>query len=154
MEFTQVMSYHAAVAKHDDAREAWRCVAMLFLAPEMQARFHEAAGAAGLPHPGALKLLLTMEADDPPSMRELATFMQCDASWVTALVDALEEAGCVERQVSPNDRRVKRVRLTPHGAVARQRAFEVLAEPPETVDRLTAQETKLLARLLRRLIEA
>lgn len=117
-------------------------------------RFHLAAEAAGVPHPGALKLLLSLDPDDPPSMRELAERMRCDASWVTSLVDALESPGLAARVVSPTDRRVKRVQITDDGEGAKTRAMDVLATPPKVMDRLSEAETRTLARILRKLADA
>ena len=53
------------------------------------------------------KLLLRLDADSPPPIRDVATLMGCDASYVTALVDALESPGFAERRAAPSDRRVK-----------------------------------------------
>lgn len=134
-----------------DARTAWRVMTEIFLNAEVHHRAYEAGEAVSLPHPGALRLLLRLEADDAPAMRDLAAFMTCDASWVTALVDALEAPGYVIRVVSPTDRRVRLVQLTEAGKAARQRAKDVLATPPKYMDRLTADETKTLARILQKL---
>jgi len=139
------------VGKDDDARAAWRLVADLFLSDANHDRFHLAAEAAGVAHPGALKLLLALDVHDPPSMRELAESMRCDASWVTSLVDALEEPGLADRVVSPTDRRVKRVQITEAGVAAKDRAMDVLSTPPKAMDRLSAAETRTLAAILRRL---
>ena len=142
------------MGRDDDARTAWRTLADLFMSDEQHDRFHDACDAAGLPHPGALKLLLGLTPDDPPAMRDLASRMKCDASWVTALVDALEVPGYATRAVSPTDRRVKLVALTPKGEAAKERALEVLATPPKAMETLTAAETRQLATLLKKLAEA
>ena len=139
------------VGRDDDARVAWRTIAELFLSDANHDRFHLAAEAAGVAHPGALKLLLALDVHDPPSMRELAESMRCDASWVTSLVDALEEPGLADRVVSPTDRRVKRVQITEAGVAAKDRAMDVLSTPPKAMDRLSAAETRTLAAILRRL---
>jgi len=55
-------------------------------------------------------------------MRTLADRWRCDASWVTSLVDSLEERNLVERHVVPTDRRVKTIVLTDAGAKAREAA--------------------------------
>ena len=39
--------------------------------------------------------------------------MNCDASYITAMVDDLERAGYAERRAGPADRRVKTIALTP-----------------------------------------
>ena len=128
------------MGRDDDARAAWRTIAELFLSDANHDRFHRAAEAAGVAHPGGLKLLLALEPDDPPSMRELAESMRCDASWVTSLVDTL-------------DRRVKRVQVTPAGVAAKARAMDVLATPPKAIEKLSAAEVKTLATILRKLLD-
>lgn len=147
-------SERTAAGREADARAAWRAVADLFLSSENHDRFHAAADAAGVAHPGALKLLLGLTTDEPPSMRELATFMNCDASWVTALVDALEEPGLAVRQVAAHDRRIKLVVLTAAGEAAKERALEVLATPPKAMAALTDTETRQLARIMQKLAGA
>ncbi|MFE9441194.1 MarR family winged helix-turn-helix transcriptional regulator [Streptomyces sp. NPDC006602] len=52
---------------------------------------------------------------EPRSMREIADELQIDASYVTSLADQLEEAGLVERRVSPSDRRIKQLAPTAKG---------------------------------------
>jgi DNA-binding MarR family transcriptional regulator len=133
------------------ARAAWESVTRLFFGPEMHDRFHQAADQAGVPHPGALKALMGLDPDVPRSMRSLADDMRCDASYITNLVDALEELGYVERQVSPADRRVKLVHLTPAGRAAQEAAHAVITTPPRALDRLTVTELRSLARLLAKL---
>jgi DNA-binding MarR family transcriptional regulator len=141
------------VGQHEDAREAWGRLTELMLSARTHQRFHDACQAIDLPHPGALKLLLLLDADQPPAMRDVAELMRCDASWVTNLVDALEALGYARRTVSPTDRRVKRILLTEEGESARAKAKSVMAEPSEAMARLTPTETKTLARLLEKLTE-
>ena len=64
----------------------------------------------------------------------------CDASWVTSLVDDLEDPGFVERQGSTTDRRVKLVRLTDKGLAARSVALDILHTPPPALERLSGRE--------------
>jgi DNA-binding MarR family transcriptional regulator len=134
------------------ARAAWTDWTRLFFGPEMHDRFHEAAERAGVPHPGALKALMGLDPDAPRSMRSLADDMRCDASYITNLVDALEDLGYVERQVSPIDRRVKLVHLTPAGRQAQESAHAVITTPPRALDRLTVTELRSLARLMAKLV--
>jgi DNA-binding MarR family transcriptional regulator len=148
LRYSLIMSYHRPMGMDDDARAAWGCITRTFLSNELHERFHDACTSIGLPHPGALKLLLQLDAEQPPAMRSIAGIMGCDASYVTALVDALEEPGYVERRVSPTDRRVKLVALTSQGVAAREKALDVMSEPPAGFARLSAPETKELARLL------
>jgi DNA-binding MarR family transcriptional regulator len=135
----------------DDARAAWRCMTELFFSEEVHNRFHDAAAAVGLPHPGSLKALLLLEPDDPPPMRALAEQMHCDASYMTGLVDALEDLGYVERRPSASDRRVKLVQLTRRGVAAKAKALDVISTPPKVMERLSDTEARNLARLLSKL---
>jgi DNA-binding MarR family transcriptional regulator len=139
--------------KDDDAREAWRCISELLFSSEQHERFHQACALVGLPHPGSLKALMGLDGEHPPSMREMSEEMRCDASYITALVDTLEELGYVERTMSPTDRRVKFVRLTEKGRDARDRAHEVMLHPPKVLDRLTASELRTVARLLGKAVD-
>jgi DNA-binding MarR family transcriptional regulator len=133
------------------ARRAWSSMSTMFLSNEQHDRVHEVCAALSLPHPGALKLLLHLDEEDPPTMGGIARLMNCDASYVTALVDALEEPGLAERRVGDSDRRVKTVNLTGPGRSARTRAREMLSEPPTRMDRLTPDEIHTLANLLEKL---
>ena len=56
-------------------------------------------------------------------MRDLAQAMNCDASYVTAVVDDLERAGYANRRTAPADRRVKTVVLTAAGRLGRLAPF-------------------------------
>lgn len=135
------------------ARAIWHSIATLFLASENQQRFHGAAERLGVT-PGVLKALLELEPDRPRPMRDLVSQWRCDASLVTVLVDGLEGRGLAERQVSPHDRRVKMVVLTPAGVAARELALGEIAKPRPGLDALTRTEQRQLARLLVKLVVA
>src|SRR5205814_10524584 len=66
--------------------------------------------------PAQCHVLHLIEPDRLVPMGRLAEALACDASNVTGLVDRLESRGLVRRQPSPEDRRVKVLRLTPTGA--------------------------------------
>ncbi|MGE0881311.1 MAG: MarR family winged helix-turn-helix transcriptional regulator [Acidimicrobiia bacterium] len=141
------------MAKKDLARDAWQQVVMLFLGDEQQERFHEACARVGLPHPGSLKALVSLDDVEPKSMRTLAAEMRCDASYITALVDSLEKAGYVERRVSDTDRRVKLLHVTTAGRRAKQTARTVLTTPPVAIEKLTESELRQLNALLAKVRE-
>ena len=104
-----------------------------------------------LPLP-CLKALRILET--PVSMKELGARMHCDASFVTAVADMLEERGLARREVDPADRRVKRISLTGSGVSMRTRLVdEMLSDVPglRTLDaRERAQMMKLVQTMLRR----
>jgi DNA-binding MarR family transcriptional regulator len=136
------MGHRASVA-----RQAWQHVAELFMSPETQQRFHAACESADL-SPPQLKALLTLDPSAEQPMRALAEDWRCDASWVTGIVDGLEERGYVQRQPYAADRRVKVVVITPLGEKAKARALERLYEPPASFNELTAAEQTQLRDLL------
>ena len=143
------MEEHAESA----AREAWRCLAELWFNAENQDRFHRACEAADL-SPPQLKALLWLQPGTTPAMGELAESLRCDASWVTGIVDGLEQRGYAERQVLPSDRRVKVVAITELGEKAQDRALARLHEPPAALDVLNDDEQRTLAALLRKVCQA
>jgi DNA-binding MarR family transcriptional regulator len=134
------------------AREAWRHVAELWFGDENHDRFHEACTAADV-SPPQLKAMLSMEPGEPQPMRALADSWKCDASWVTGIVDGLEERGYAVRRAHPTDRRVKVVEITPLGEKAKARALERLYEPPASINVLTADEQRTLRNLLRKMAQ-
>jgi MarR family transcriptional regulator, organic hydroperoxide resistance regulator len=98
----------------------------------------------------ALRLL---EPGSPRPMGEIAELLMCDASNVTAIADRLESKGWVERQASPEDRRVKVLALTPSGARMRERAIELMGEPPPAIAALPVSDQRALRDILRRAVE-
>lgn len=141
------------MGRDDDARAAWSTINRLFLSHEVHDRIHDAVAAVELPHPGALKVLLGLDPADPPPMRAVAQLLRCDASYVTTLVDTLEDAGYVERRPAPGDRRVKLLVLTPQGEAAQAKATDLMSEPPAGFARLSAAEVRALARILAKTVD-
>jgi DNA-binding MarR family transcriptional regulator len=87
-------------------------------------------------------------------MGELADVLSCDASNVTGIVDRLESRGLVERQVVPDDRRVKRLVLTDEGAALWEAHHRrVFADVP-LVAGLSAAERRTLFALLQKVAAA
>jgi DNA-binding MarR family transcriptional regulator len=129
------------------ASEAWRCVAELWFSDETIDRFRSACQAVDLTPP-QLKALVSLEPGRTQSMRALAEGWKCDASWVTGIVDGLEERGYVRRQSHPTDRRIKVVAITPSGEKAKAGALDVLYEPPASLGALTGAEQRQLRDLL------
>jgi DNA-binding MarR family transcriptional regulator len=86
------------------------------------------------------------------SQRELADCMHVDASNVTDIVDRLEQRGLAVRTVDPDDRRVRRIVLTPEGEGLQRDLFEqALATAP--ISSLDADEQRTLCELLGKIAE-
>ena len=82
--------------------------------------------------------------DEPPRMTELADRLGIVPRSLTTVIDALEEAGLVRREIDPRNRRAILLRLTDRGAAvrddlreARRRAAEDLFAPLSAADRKT-----------------
>lgn len=131
-------------------REAWRKMRALTHLPVHMSRLHKLYSEAGLT-PGVGKALAQMPSDHPVPMRELASVLHCDNSYVTSVVDVLEEKGLVERRAHPSDRRIKVLSLTEEGALLAKRARAELAEPPASFDALSETEAAQLRDLMRKL---
>lgn len=131
------------------AAEAWALlVAMVFSQRE---HVMDAAVAEELT-PGHAIALVNLDPDAPRPMRELATIIRCDASYLTGVVDRLEELGLVERRASAEDRRVKVLVVTDRGRVAHARLKAAWLDPPPAVLALSDSEQRTLRRLARRLV--
>lgn len=90
--------------------------------------------------------------DDAPTVRKLAAKLRCDASYVTGLVDRLEEQKLLRRQVDPEDRRVKKLTLTASGRRLRTKVVRVMDDAPGLA-LLSADEKRQLEELLRKVSE-
>ena len=120
---------------------------------EMQTRMRTACAAIGGP-PSIVKTLFQLAPGEPVAMRDLAEQFGCDASYITELVDGLEEQGLAVRRPHPSDRRVRTVVLTDKGAEARERVQHVMWQVPEVFGALTAAEQRQLRDLVRKLVDA
>ena len=97
----------------------------------------------------ALRMIVRSEDEEPLRMTELADRLGIVPRSVTTVVDALEEAGLVRREVDPRNRRAILLHLTDRGVAvrddlreARRRATEELFAP------LSADQRKNLIDLL------
>jgi len=133
--------------------EAWRLLQELLMNGEMQGRMQRACQAIGGP-PSIVKALFHLQPGEPVPMRDLAEHWGCDASYITELVDGLEEQGMATREPHPTDRRVKTVVLTDVGAKARDQVQQVMWQTPEVFSALTAAEQRQLRDLVRKLVDA
>src|SRR5262249_60542154 len=98
-------------------------------------------------------ILLLCVVDRLIPIFSLVESLSCVASNVTVLVDRLEARGLVRRQPSAGDRRVKVLELTPAGARLRSTVFDRMTKPPESLERLPADEQRMLVKILKRLLD-
>jgi MarR family transcriptional regulator, organic hydroperoxide resistance regulator len=129
------------------ACEAWELLFDLLM--RQRTRLPQVAAEFELSEPQC-HLLRLMEPGAGVPMRRLVERLGCDASNVTGIVDRLEARGLVERTACLQDRRVRMVRLTPRGAQIRARIVARMAEPPEPIAGLPADDLAALCAILRR----
>jgi len=106
----------------------------------------------GLNPPHGVALMSLLHAG-PTRMGDMAETMVCDASYITAVADRLEELGLVERRSSPDDRRAKQLALTAKGEKVARRLDAVVTEPPPAMTALSKADRDALARIARKLGE-
>jgi DNA-binding MarR family transcriptional regulator len=139
--------------KTDTAREAWERMRELTHDPQVLEKLHVLADQAGI-IPGAAKALRFLSGPEPVPMRKLATYLHCDNSYITTIVDSLEEAGVARREPHPTDRRIKVIVLTESGRRLADLAREAIGNPPRAFEALSAVETELLRDLMRKLAQS
>jgi DNA-binding MarR family transcriptional regulator len=95
----------------------YRTLARFRFALRVFLRFSEnAARAAGLtPNQHQLLLAVRGHPDAPPTITDLAEWLQLRHNSTVELVDRAVEAGLLERQLDEHDRRRQRLALTDHG---------------------------------------
>jgi DNA-binding MarR family transcriptional regulator len=143
-------SEHPGVApprRRSAADEAWALLRGLLFAERR--RFVDAAAEFEL-HPAQAGTLMQLDADSGLPMHEIAAHLACDSSNVTGIVDRLEARGLVTRRAGERDRRVKYIVPTALGLEVRDALRERMAPAPVGIERLSAEEQRLLRDLLAR----
>ncbi len=135
----------------DTATDAWERMRELAHDPQVIDRLHALADEVGI-IPAAVKALRFLSTSQPIPMRGLASSLRCDNSYVTAIVDSLEEGGFARREIHPADRRIKYIVLTEAGGALALRARQIIGTPPPAFEILTARETETLRDLMRKLV--
>ncbi len=104
--------------------------------------------------PGVIKTLMRLAKADGVSMGDMARGIGCDPSYITALVDDLDERGLARREPAPYDRRVKIIVLTDAGRALAAEIDGVLSVPPAAFAALTQSELRQLRDLLDKVLAA
>jgi MarR family transcriptional regulator, transcriptional regulator for hemolysin len=121
---------------------------LVFTAKEVREAFEEVLDRAG----GSLGTWIVLSAikdEGIVSHRVLASHAHVDGATITYHVDRAEKQGLVTREVDPDDRRVKRLRLTPEGERAYDELWAAAREfQARVVDGLSDAEQARLRRTL------
>lgn len=133
----------------DPAAEAWRLIRSIGSNPETVADEHQLMHETGLTG-GPIRALRFLPLTGSLPMRQLAARMGCDNSYVTPLVDTLEQHGLAAREAHPTDRRIKVIVLTDQGREVAERVQRAYDTPPSAFSALTPAEAATLRDLLRK----
>lgn len=134
--------------EEDPLVEAWAALSQLFFTK--RGTFLAVSKELNLTPPQTHALMSL--SDGPLRMRALADTLVCDASYITAIVDRLEELELAERRPSAIDRRVKEVALTAGGRAALDRLQQAMFEPPDALRSLSPEDQRDLARIARKVV--
>ncbi len=122
---------------------------LVFTAKTMREAFEETLAAAG----GSLGTWIVLSAlsDEAEfvSQAALATHVHLEGATITHHVDRLEAAGLVRRRIDPDDRRARRLELTPAGTDLHQRLLTAVSTLEQQALRgLSATDRETLRRCL------
>jgi DNA-binding MarR family transcriptional regulator len=96
----------------------------------------------------ALTLCL-LELNQPVPMKSLSTFMSCDPSNITGIVEQLVTEKLVVRKEATYDRRIKTVTITAKGLALRDKFLEITTSTRlPNLNALSADETEQLISIL------
>jgi DNA-binding MarR family transcriptional regulator len=137
----------------DVAEEAFDRLRQIAFEGEHMERMAELGRRTSL-SPGVIKTLMRLSRADGVSMGEMARSLGCDPSYITALVDDLDERGLARREPSPADRRVKSIVLTAAGRTLAEEIQGIMSVPPSTFAALTPAELQQLVGLLDKVLRA
>jgi DNA-binding MarR family transcriptional regulator len=102
-----------------------------------------------------MKLLQTLHCRGPAIMRDLGTELGATPRNMTAIIDAMEEAGLVVRRPHPTDRRATLIELSPDGARAAAQAIgPQLDTIAEIFTDLTPAEREQFSAIVAKLLRA
>lgn len=108
-------------------RDTCLCLAAQRAARALARRFDEALRPLDLTN-GQFSLLMALNRPAPPSMAPVAALLAMDRTTLTASLKPLQRRGLVDIVRDPDDRRGRRLLLTPAGQALLARALPVWAQ--------------------------
>lgn len=114
-------------------RDTCLCLAAQRAARRLARRFDAALRPFGLTN-GQFSLMVALNQLEPPPMGRLAPFLGMDPSTLTAAVKPLARRGLLTVEPDPEDRRSRRLRITPGGAALMRQAVAVWRKEHAALD--------------------
>lgn len=105
-------------------RDTCLCLAVQRAARRLARRFDAALRPFGLTN-GQFSLMVALNQPEPPPIGRLAPFLGMDPSTLTAAVKPLARRKLLVVEPDPDDRRSRRLRITPEGVALMRQAVEV-----------------------------
>lgn len=105
-------------------RDTCLCLATQRAARLLARRFDAALREVDLTN-GQFSLMMALHQPNPPTITGLAHFLGMEPSTLTAAVKPLARRGLLTVEIDPDDRRARRLRLTPAGAAHMRKAVDV-----------------------------
>jgi len=100
-------------------------------------------------------VMAVLSTGQPPSQIEVGAKVRYDRNKMVNIVDELEQLGLAKREVNPNDRRAKAVRLTDMGQATYEAALKIeTAVEEKCLSALTAPQRKQLHEMLKIVVAA
>lgn len=126
----------AATVHH--IRDTCLCLATQRAARALARRFDTALRPFGLTN-GQFSLLVALNRPEPPPIGRLAPFLAMDPSTLTAAVKPLERRGLLRLIPDAQDRRSRRVQITPDGVALLQQAIPAWRAAHAALDEVLGQ---------------
>lgn len=100
-----------------------------------------------------VQAMTLLQLDEPKSMNSFTKIYHCDPSNTTGIMDGLERKKLIIRFESPNDRRVKMIKITPKGEKLRRSIIDSQVNDKDyVIKRLNEEELTTFVNLLDKVI--
>jgi DNA-binding MarR family transcriptional regulator len=116
-------------------RDTCLCLHLQRAARALARRFDQALRPLGLTS-GQYSTMMSLNRPEPPGIGAVASLLAMDRTTLTAALKPLERRGLVAVMVDPDDRRSRRLKLTPAGRALLARAVPVWRSTHAEIDRL------------------
>ncbi|MFN4164434.1 MAG: MarR family transcriptional regulator [Ferrovibrio sp.] len=127
-------------------RDTCLCLHAQRAARALARRFDEVLRPLGLTN-GQFSLLMSLNRPQPANMGQVASVLAMDRTTLTACLKPLERRGLVNVSADPDDRRTRRLTLTPEGRKLLVKALPVWKRTHAELDRLLGDPERLRADL-------
>lgn len=148
-----VMKSNLPVSVTHEVYQRCLCLSVHRAARTLARRFDAAFAPFGISH-GQYSLLMSLNRPEPPRLGETASFLAMDRTTLTANLKPLERDGLVEIRPDPDDKRSRRLHLTPAGHALLKRAVPVWRAMHQEVDAIVPGSPKVLRNQLSELASA